>query len=197
MDPAVRTVHEVASASAPFDALEHEHRAATLAWIDVTDDIFRRSKPAIPPQHLVSYVVVIDPRDSSVFLIDHIGAGVWLPTGGHVEPGEHPLDTAIRETREELGIDADFGLTGTAPVFLTVTRTTDIVGTHVDVSLWYVITAGQETEFTLDSREFRSGRWWTVDEFGNSDVRRFDPHFLRFIAKVRSSASGSSPHIRP
>ncbi|MFD6675828.1 NUDIX domain-containing protein [Rhodococcus zopfii] len=157
----------------------------------------RRSKPAIPPQHLVSYVVVIDPRDSSVFLIDHIGAGVWLPTGGHVEPGEHPLDTAIRETREELGIDADFGLTGTAPVFLTVTRTTDIVGTHVDVSLWYVITAGQETEFTLDSREFRSGRWWTVDEFGNSDVRRFDPHFLRFIAKVRSSASGSSPHIRP
>ncbi|MGV9748387.1 NUDIX domain-containing protein [Rhodococcus zopfii] len=47
--------------------------------------------------------------------MDHIGAGLWLPTGGHVEPGEHPLDTAIRETREELGIDADFGLTGYRP----------------------------------------------------------------------------------
>ncbi len=84
---------------------------------------------------------------------------------------------------------------GTAPVFLTVTRTTDVVGRHV--SLWYVITAGQETEFTLDSREFRSGRWWTVDKLGNRDPRQFDPHFLRFIAKVRSSAPGSSPHIRP
>ncbi|MEE3919135.1 NUDIX domain-containing protein [Micromonospora sp. BRA006-A] len=31
---------------------------------------------------------------------------MWLPSGGHVEPGEHPADTVRRELREELGVAA-------------------------------------------------------------------------------------------
>lgn len=31
---------------------------------------------------------------------------MWLPPGGHVEPGEDPWQTVVRECREELHIDA-------------------------------------------------------------------------------------------
>jgi 8-oxo-dGTP diphosphatase len=52
----------------------------------------------------VSYVAVLDLADGSSLLVDHINAGLWLPPGGHVESGEHPVETAGREAREELGM---------------------------------------------------------------------------------------------
>ena len=50
--------------------------------------------------------------DGGVLLVNHINAGLWLPPGGHVEPDEHPAQTASREALEELGIaerPASFG----------------------------------------------------------------------------------------
>lgn len=79
------------------DPLERAHRSRTLAWLGSTDDVFRRVPPRIPAQHLVAYVVLSDPLDGSVLLVDHRRSGLWLPAGGHVEPGEDPSDTARRE----------------------------------------------------------------------------------------------------
>ncbi len=93
----VLAVHDLVSAIVPADELEARHRAGTLAWLRATDDVFRRLRPATPPRHLVSYVVPIDPADGGVLLVAHRNAGLWLPPGGHVEPGEHPADTARRE----------------------------------------------------------------------------------------------------
>ncbi|WP_199233272.1 NUDIX domain-containing protein [Rhodococcus sp. SMB37] len=184
-------MHDLVSNIDPLDDLEREHISDSLAWIEGTNDIFRRVKPAIPSRHLVSYVVVVDPSDHSVFLVDHIKSGLHLPTGGHVEPGEHPLVAARRETREELGVEADFTITGTEPVFVTVTETVGADNSHVDVSLWYVIAARRDTRFILDPSEFRGGRWWTASEVRTSDPRQFDPHFRRFLEKLCSSATDS------
>ena len=57
------------SALTPGDDLEDRHRAEALAWLAATDDVFRRVKPSIPPRHLVSYVVPIDPDDGGVLLV--------------------------------------------------------------------------------------------------------------------------------
>lgn len=92
----------------PVDAAEDEHRRQALAWLDSTSDIFRRLKPRTPSPHLVSCFLLIDHDHRDVLLADHRKAGLWLPTGGHVEPGEHPAATVRREAREELGIEAVF-----------------------------------------------------------------------------------------
>jgi hypothetical protein len=86
----VAVVYDLVSALTPADDLEADHRQDVLRWLQSTDDVYRRVKPATPPGHLVSYVVPIDPTDGSVLLVDHINAGLWLPPGGHVEPDEHP-----------------------------------------------------------------------------------------------------------
>lgn len=88
------------------DKLEQETKSDVLSWIDSGAQLFRLEKPATPRKHLVSYFVLVD--GDHVLLVDHINAGLWLPTGGHVEEGEHPRTTALREVREELGIDAEF-----------------------------------------------------------------------------------------
>ena len=49
-------------------------------------------------------------RDDSVLLIERAtGAlkGRWSLPGGHIEPGETAQAAALRETREETGVDAD------------------------------------------------------------------------------------------
>jgi len=83
----------------PTDALGRDHRRDTLSWLAGTDDIFRRAKPATPSPHLVSYFLLLDRRAGNVLLCDHRLSGLWLPPGGHVEPGEHPLDTVRRRAR--------------------------------------------------------------------------------------------------
>ena len=134
-------------------------------------------------------VAGIVPADGGVFLVDHRLAGLWLPAGGHVEPGEDPLDTVRRETREELGIDAEFPHGGGQPVFITVTPTTDPPALrHTDVSLWYVLRGHRELPIRLDQREFTGGRWWTTAEIRAAGPAVFDPHLGRFLAKLGAGA---------
>jgi 8-oxo-dGTP diphosphatase len=186
MERAVGVVRDLVAAIVPVDQAERAQQSDCLAWLASTPDVYRRAKPATPPKHLVSYTALIDPRDRSVFLVDHILAGLWLPPGGHVEPGENPADTARRETREELGIEADLSIAGERPVFLTVTRTAGLDGGHTDVSLWYLISGNPQMPIALDPREFTGGRWWTEEEIESANPALFDPHLGRFMSKVRS-----------
>lgn len=43
-----------------------------------------------------------------MLLVHHKKLGKWLQPGGHVEQFENPVETAIREIKEETGIDISF-----------------------------------------------------------------------------------------
>jgi len=176
---------EVASIE-PFDALERAHREDVLAWIDSGVELCRTQKPATPPKHLVSYFVLVN--HEHLLLVDHRNAQLWLPSGGHVEPGEHPRATVARELREELGL----GLSDAAeaPLMLTTSETVGITAGHTDVSLWYVVNADRGLALEFDREEFHSVRWF---HFSEAPLSRSDPHLERFLAKLvltnRSSQS--------
>src|SRR5688572_26781160 len=161
----------------PFDRLERAHCEDALAWIDSGVELCRLEKPATPPKHLVSYFVLVD--HDYVLLVDHKNAQLWLPSGGHVEPGEHPRATVARELREELGLElAD---ASGAPLMLTSTETVGTTAGHTDVSLWYVIDADRGVSLTFDAQEFHSVRWF---HFSEAPVTRSDPHLGRFLGKL-------------
>ncbi|TMC12200.1 MAG: NUDIX domain-containing protein [Chloroflexi bacterium] len=104
----VARVHQIVSAVVPWDDREAEQKADILDWLATEDDVFRRVRPATPPRHLVSYVVLVDAARQSMLLVEHRDAGRHLPAGGHVDPGEDPAVTALREAGEELDIAASF-----------------------------------------------------------------------------------------
>ena len=170
-------VHEIA----PFDALEHQHCAQTLAWIASDAPLFRIAKPSTPPMHLVSYCVVIDPAAAQILLCDHKNAQLWLPCGGHVEPNEHPLTTVHREVQEELGIEAI--LWQTIPLFLTVTTTVGHDAGHTDVSLWYVVLGSTSMPLQIDPNEAHDVQWFDFDAL----PAQTDPHLSRFVAKLKTA----------
>ena len=180
----------------PSDETEWMHREDALSWLASTDDVFRRIPPRTPPKHVVSYFLLRDPVDGSVLLVDHRKAGLWLPTGGHVDPGEDPVETVKREAREELRIDAVFAAEPPAPSFVTVTETTGPAeDRHTDVSLWFLLVGSRTQSLTPDMREFASVRWWTPAEISAADATCFDPHLGRFLTKVRGVYSHPSAAI--
>ena len=63
----------------------------------------RREPPVL---HALAFALILD-RAGQVLLVRHNYAGHFyaLP-GGAVEPGELPQEAAVREIREELGVDA-------------------------------------------------------------------------------------------
>jgi 8-oxo-dGTP diphosphatase len=182
-------VAALVAAIEPFDDTERAHQADVLAWLASTPDVYRRARPATPPRHLVSYAVLTDPADGSVFLVEHRLAGLWLPAGGHVEPGEEPSATAAREAREELGIEADFSIAGRRPVFVAVARTTG-ADSHTDVVLWYLLAGRRALPLALDPREFAGGCWWLASQIESADPALFDPNMGRFLAKLHDQGRG-------
>ena len=54
-------------------------------------------------KHFTSTVFVV--FKNKIFLHWHAKVKEWLPPGGHIELNEDPIETATRETLEELGIE--------------------------------------------------------------------------------------------
>lgn len=173
----------------PCDHTEAEHRRDVLEWLDHGGEICRTAKPATPPKHLVAYSVLVDTILDQVLLVDHRDAERWLPTGGHVEVGEHPADTASREILEELGLRPRFHpVMGATPLMVTVTRTRGRSEPHTDVSLWFVFDGSSDVQLTPDETEFLDAKWWRFDDVRAGDPVGFDPHLPRFIAKFQARA---------
>lgn len=57
-------------------------------------------------RHQTASACVIDAYHESVLLVHHRATGRWQFPGGHVEPGEYPHETALREVQEETGVEA-------------------------------------------------------------------------------------------
>ncbi|SRR6266540_68479 len=168
----------------PLDSLEKNHIADALAWIDSGLNIFRIEKPDKPPKHLVSYFVLIDPEHKSLLLGHHIKAQLWLPTGGHVELNEHPKNTVIRESEEELRKQAVFLEDNDRPFFITVTQTVGLTAGHTDVSLWYLLKGSTHDTLDFERREFTKVKWFTFDEILGSQSAILDQHMHRFTKKL-------------
>lgn len=165
----------------PLDDLEQQQIADTLAWIDSGAQLCRLAKPATPPRHLVSYFVVHD--GSHVLLADHRNAQLWLPTGGHVDAGEHPRAMVERELREELGVGLPHPVG--PPLMVTVTTTVGLTAGHTDVSLWYQIVTARSQQLVFDAGEFVAVRWFPFDAI---PLGRCDPNLERFLAKLARGA---------
>ena len=162
----------------PLDSEEEAHLGNALEWVESGAPLYRTVKPATPPKHLVSYFAVID--GEHILLVDHKNAQLWLPSGGHVEPGEDPRSTVIRELKEELGLAIGYESVGT-PLMVTVTETVGLTAGHTDVSLWYAVKGDRSANLVFDQDEFGSVRWFP---FSKLPLERCEPNLSRFVAKI-------------
>jgi 8-oxo-dGTP pyrophosphatase MutT (NUDIX family) len=116
-------------------------------------------------------VAIFVVQDSRVLLIHHRKLDKWLPLGGHIELEEDPEQAALREAREESGLEVELigerpptTEPGTraliAPRFLDIHRITE---THEHIGMIYWARPRHGT-LTLAELEHHDLRWCSSAE---------------------------------
>jgi 8-oxo-dGTP pyrophosphatase MutT (NUDIX family) len=118
------------------------------------------------PLHVTVSAIVVHPPSGRVLLRWHAREQAWLQVGGHADPGEtDPLAIAIREGREETGLDdlvpwPDARIVHVAVVKVTATAR-EAAHEHADVR--FVLATGQPEQ----ARPEKPGadlRWLSIKE---------------------------------
>src|SRR5262249_2569529 len=111
-------------------------------------------------------VAIFVVHDRKILLIHHRKLDKWLPLGGHIELDEDPEAAALREAREESGLDVELlgerpPTTGPgtraliAPRFLDIHRISE---THEHIGMIYWARP-KKGEVTLATEEHHDIRW--------------------------------------
>ncbi len=112
-------------------------------------------------------VAIFVVHESKVLLIHHRKLNKWLPLGGHIELDEDPEIAALREAKEESGIDVELvgerpptTEPGTraliAPRFLDIHKITD---THEHIGMIYWARPKSSAEAQCAVEEHHDIRW--------------------------------------
>lgn len=99
----VRRIRDDLGSRTPLDERERVSIASFLAALDELDAPLSQ---AASPVHVTGSGIVVGPR--GVVLLKHKRLGMWLQPGGHLDSDETPWDAALRECREETGLDVSF-----------------------------------------------------------------------------------------
>jgi 8-oxo-dGTP pyrophosphatase MutT (NUDIX family) len=104
---AVAEVRREVSELTPGDVREAGARRSILDALDGLGSPLDRDADEV---HVTGSAVVVGRRGIVLHL--HKRLGCWLQPGGHLELGEMPADAALREAREETGLDVTHPETG-------------------------------------------------------------------------------------
>ena len=90
--------------------------------------------------------------NTEILLIKHVNSGHWSFPKGHVEFGETEVETALREVKEETGIDIIID-----PTFREIVSFSPKKGTQKTVV--YFIGKARHTDYTPQEEEIAEIRW--------------------------------------
>ena len=94
--------------------------------------------------------------NTELLLIKHANGGHWSFPKGHVEPGETEVETALREIKEETGIDVIID-----PSFREVISYSPKKDTQKDVI--YFVARAQNYDYTPQEEEIAQIKWVEIN----------------------------------
>ncbi len=127
-------------------------------------------------------VAIFVVHEGKVLLIHHRKLDKWLPLGGHIELDEDPEIAALREAKEESGLEVELlgerpPTTGDgtraliAPRFLDIHR---ITGTHEHIGMIYWARPKNSADATCATAEHHDIRWCSSKELDSLQPQMSD-----------------------
>ncbi len=147
-------------------------------------------------------VAVFVVHEERVLLHRHRRLGMWLPPGGHIDPGELPDEAAIRETLEETGVAIELV---EAPLALDITLAIDEPSPlrliqPLGIQLEDIGPGHQHIDLVYVARPVPGQPIQLLAETGGADLAWYAPdewEAMGVNAEVRGWASAALAVIRP
>jgi 8-oxo-dGTP pyrophosphatase MutT (NUDIX family) len=86
-----------------MEPVDERHAASIAEFLVALETLPAPFDEHADPTHVTASAIVVGLRGT--VLHRHKRLGLWLQPGGHIEAGETPWDAALRETREETGLE--------------------------------------------------------------------------------------------
>src|ERR1035437_8012446 len=143
-------------------------------------------------------VAIFIVRDGRILLIHHRKLDKWLPLGGHIELDEDPEQAALREAKEESGLDVELigerpPTTGPgtraliAPHFLDIHRINE---THEHIGMIYWARP-KNGKLALAADEHHDIRWCPVEDLDKLEPPMSDA--VKWYCRAAISEISSRP----
>lgn len=120
--------------------------------------------------HITSSGFIMNEELSKVLMVHHNIRNVWAWTGGHADGDPDFLYVAMKEAKEETGINNvralsdDIVSIDILPVYGHMKRN-KYVSAHVHLSVSYILIASEREKLTVNSDENSGVKWFPLDRF--------------------------------
>lgn len=177
---------------------EHARAVFLLAIDDQGDALLGRTDP----WHLTSSGLIFNEARSRVLLIHHRIFEAWGWTGGHLDGESDLLEVALREAREETGLNKVWSLS-TKILTLDVLSVPQhikhghMVAAHQHLSVGFALCANESAPLCHRAEENTGAAWFDISQIQDvCNEAHMLPIYQRIIARVHACFADESETIQ-
>lgn len=166
----------------PFNEQEERDKAVILKFLDSNADAFLRSNLIA---HMTASAWVVNPERTKTLLVYHRIFDSWSWTGGHADGEEDLLAVAIREVKEETGLENVRPVT--EDIYSLEVLTVDghekhgsYVPSHLHMNVSYLLEAEDDQPLRICEDENSGVAWFTLEDALRAST---EPWFVERIYK--------------
>ncbi|MGM9542383.1 MAG: NUDIX hydrolase [Candidatus Limivicinus sp.] len=166
----------------PWNEQERQDQAVILAFLDKNPDAFYRTNLLA---HMTASAWVVNPQRSKTLLVYHRLYDSWSWTGGHADGEEDLLAVALREVREETGVQTLRPVS--EEIYSLEVLTVDghekhgkYVSSHLHLNLTYLLEAEADQPLRVCEAENSGVAWFSLT---NALSASTEPWFVERIYK--------------
>lgn len=150
----------------PYNEQEQRDKAVILDFLDRNPDAFLRSNLIA---HMTASAWVVNPERDKVLMVYHKIYDSWSWTGGHADGDEDLLAVALREVREETGVEHVRPVS--REIYSLEVLTVDghekrgaYVPSHLHLNLTYLLEADEGDSLHVCETENSGVRWFSLED---------------------------------
>jgi len=119
--------------------------------------------------HLTASGFILNEKLDKVLMVYHNLYDSWGWTGGHADGDEDLLSVAVKEAKEETGVQ-NFKLPSKCPLSLEILpvwshyKTKKPISSHLHLNVTYLLLADESEQLSIKADENSGVRWISVDE---------------------------------
>jgi 8-oxo-dGTP pyrophosphatase MutT (NUDIX family) len=174
----------------PYNEEEAQDKKVALLSIDQFDNLLTRENPLI---HVTSSGYILNNDGTKVLMIHHNIYKTWCWTGGHADGDEDLLHVAIKEAKEETGVE---NIRAVTPEILSLDilevighfKRGKYVSAHLHLSIAYLLEADEAEELKVKEDENSGVKWLPINEIHKySNEPNMIKLYKKFSDKIKSS----------
>jgi len=140
--------------------------------------------------HITSSGFIMNASLSKVLMIHHNIYNTWAWTGGHADGESDLLKIAVKEAKEETGLDsihvmdAEIASIDILPVKGHIKRGA-YVSAHLHLNVAYLLKASEDQSLVLNERETSGLQWFDLNKI---DLQSKEPELIKIYNKLINKA---------